>query len=103
MTDPAVILLVRFRSRLSFEQVLKVAEERIGQFRALEGLEQKYYLQDPDTGEVAGLYLWRSPDDLAAYRDSDLRASIAEAYQVEGEPRVEVYRVFKTLRDDPAL
>jgi len=25
---------------------------------------------------------------------------IAKAYQAEGEPRVEVYRVIKTLRDD---
>lgn len=28
-----------------------------------------------------------------------LRASIARAYQVEGEPRLEVYRVIKSLRD----
>jgi hypothetical protein len=38
---------------------------------------------------------------LADYRDSDLRASIAAAYQAEGEPRVEVYRVLKHLRDEP--
>jgi hypothetical protein len=78
-----------------------VVEDRMDQFRALDGLEQKYYMQDPETGEIAGLYLWRSPDDLAAYRDSDLRASIAEVYQVEGEPRVEVYRVLRTLREEP--
>jgi hypothetical protein len=48
------------------------------------------------------LYLWENPDALAAFRQSELRTSIARAYQVEGEPRIEVYRVFKTLRDDPA-
>lgn len=100
MSNPTVILLVRFKSRLSFEQVMKIAKERIPQFRALEGLEQKYYLQDPESGEIAGLYLWRSADDLAVYRESALRASIAEAYQVEGEPRVEVYRVVETLRSE---
>jgi hypothetical protein len=62
--------------------------------------QQKYYLQDPATGEIAGLYLWESQEALAAYRESELRASIAKAYQAEGEPRVEVYRVVKTLRDD---
>ncbi len=67
MSNPTVILLVRFKSRLSFEQVMKIANERILQFRALEGLEQKYYLHDPESGEIAGLYLWRSADDLAAY------------------------------------
>ena len=76
-----------------------MVEERAPEFSALTGLHQKYYLQDAESGEYAGLYLWESPDTLAAFRGSELRASIAEAYQVEGEPRVEVYRVFKTLRD----
>jgi heme-degrading monooxygenase HmoA len=85
MKNPEFTLHVRFRSK---------------EFRALAGLQQKYYLQDPATGEIAGLYLWESQEALAAYRESELRASIAEAYQAEGEPRVEVYRVVKTLRDD---
>jgi heme-degrading monooxygenase HmoA len=76
-------------------EVRKVAEERAQEFKALEGLYQKYYLQDLTTGEYAGLYLWKSPESLAEFRDSALRASIAAAYQIEGEPRVEVYRVAK--------
>jgi heme-degrading monooxygenase HmoA len=103
MNEPALTLLVRFKSRLTLDEVVKVMEERAPEFRALAGLQQKYYLQDADSGEYAGLYLWESPDAFAAYRDSELRASIAEAYQAEGEPRVEVYRVIKTLRDDLAL
>jgi heme-degrading monooxygenase HmoA len=99
MTHPTLVVLVRFRSRLSREEVMKVVEERAPDFRALPGLQQKYYLQDPESGEVAGLYLWESTDAFTEYRESELRASIAEAYQAEGEPRVEVYRVFKTLRD----
>lgn len=99
MSKPVLILLVRFQSCLSLEQVNRVAEERIDKFRELEGLEQKYYVQDQETGEYAGLYLWRAAEDLAEYRDSELRASIAEAYQVVGEPRVEVYRVMRILRE----
>ena len=79
---------------------MKVVEERAPEFRAFAGLQQKYYLQDAATGEYAGLYLWESPDSLAAYRDSELRASIAKAYKTQGEPRVEVYRVLMPLRDD---
>lgn len=100
MAQPRVILLVRLKSALSLEEVTKVLEERAPEFRALAGLQQKYYLQDATTGEYAGLYLWESPEALAEYRDSELRASIARAYQTEGEPRVEVYRVMKALRDD---
>ncbi len=100
MTNPSLILLVRFRSPLSLAEVSKVVEERADEFRAFVGLQQKYYLQDAASGEYAGLYLWESQDAFAVYRDSELRASIADAYQVDGEPRVEVYRVMKTLRDD---
>lgn len=98
MAMPALILTVRMRSRLPFDEVMKIAEERAPEFEALPGLLQKYYVQDVESGEIGGVYLWDSPEALAAYRESDLRASIAEAYQGEGEPRVEVYRVVKTLR-----
>jgi hypothetical protein len=102
MSEITHAILVRVRSRLPFDEIMRIVEERAPEFRALEGLEQKYYLQDPATGEFSGLYLWRSAEALAAYRGSELRASIAEAYQAEGEPTVEVYRVLKTLREDPA-
>jgi hypothetical protein len=62
----------------------------------------KRFRTDLTTGEYAGLYLWKSPESLAEFRDSALRASIAAAYQIEGEPRVEVYRVAKTLREEIA-
>jgi len=100
MNEPAQTLLVRFKSTLPLDEVMKVIEERAPEFRALAGLQQKYYLHDEASGEYAGLYLWESPEALDAYRESELRASIAHAYQVEGEPRIEVYRVIKTLRDD---
>lgn len=100
MNEPVLALLVRFKSRLTLDEVKTVVEDRAPEFRALAGLQQKYYLQDAATGEYAGLYLWDSPEAVAAYRESELRASIAEAYQAEGEPRVELYRVFKTLRED---
>ena len=100
MNVPTHAVLVRFTSRLPFEEVLKIAEERAPEFRALGGLQQKYYLQEPVTGEIGGLYLWESAGALADYSQSELRASIAEAYRAEGEPRVEVYRVVMTLRED---
>lgn len=93
------MLLVRFASRLSLDEVNKVIEQRVGNYRALAGLQQKYYLHDEETGEHAGLYLWESTEALDAFRQSELRASIAEAYQVIGEPRVEVYQITKILRD----
>ena len=100
MGHPKLVLLVRMKSALPFEEVTRVLEERAPEFRALAGLQQKYYLKDPATGEIAGLYLWESSEALAEYRESELRKSIARAYQAEGEPRIEVYQVIKTLREE---
>lgn len=99
MSAPEIVLLVRFRSSLSMDEIETVMEDRIDQFRALEGLEQKYYLHDPQSGEIAGLYLWESAAALDEYRQSELRATIAAAYEAEGEPQVQVFRVLKQLRD----
>lgn len=99
MSQPATVLLVRFKTSLSLDEVMNVANERAPEFRALKGLQQKYYLQDTATGEVAGLYLWDSESSLAEYRKSELRASIAKAYRTAGEPRVEVYKVLMPLRE----
>lgn len=99
MSHPTLVLLVRFKSRLSLDEVMRIVEERAPEFEALAGLQQKHYLHDPATGEVGGLYLWESAAAFDEYRESELRTSIAAAYQVEGEPRVEVYEVLKTLRE----
>ena len=99
MAHPELILLVKFKSALSLEEVMKVVHERADDFRALEGLQQKYYFEDPATGEYGGLYLWSSAEAFDEYRQSTLRASIAQAYQVVGEPRVEVFKVLMPLRE----
>ncbi len=100
MSQPAIVLRVRFKSSLTLDQVNEIVEKRAPEFEALTGLQQKYYLQDAISGEYAGLYLWESPEALAEYRDSELKASIAKAYQAEGEPDIEVYNVLKVLRED---
>jgi heme-degrading monooxygenase HmoA len=99
MTHPTLVLMVRFRSALSHKEALRIMNERAPEFRALPGLQQKYYLHDAETGEYAGLYLWESREALTEYQESELRATIAEAYKAEGEPRVELYQVLKPLRE----
>jgi len=100
MKNPSLILLVRFKSSLSLEDATRIMDERAPEFRALAGLQQKYYLEDAASGELAGLYLWDSHEAFTEYRQSELRASIARAYQAQSEPRIEVYRVLKNLRED---
>jgi len=98
MPAPTLVLLVKFRSSLPLEKVIEVVHRRADAFRALPGLTQKYYLRDQATGEFAGLYFWDKPESFTEFRESELRATIAAAYQVEGEPRVEVFEVLTPLR-----
>lgn len=99
MNNPSVILLVKFKSALTLDEVRAVVNSRKDDFRVLKGLHQKYYLQEPSTGEFAGLYLWESMEDFNSYKDSELRKTIASAYKTIGEPRIEVYKTIDVLRD----
>jgi heme-degrading monooxygenase HmoA len=99
MPQTEVVMRIRFKSDLALEQLKEIVETRAPEFEALAGLKQKYYLQDISTGEYAGLYVWETLQDFEEFRKSELRATIAKAYQAQGEPNIEVYKVFKVLRD----
>jgi len=99
MAGVKLVLLVRFKSPLPLDEVVKVANSRADEFRALPGLTQKYYVRDKATGEIGGLYLWDSEEAFDDYRSSELRATIAKAYRVEGAPRLDVLDVLMPLRE----
>lgn len=90
-------LQVVFESGMAFEEMWDRVEERQPRFREVPGLLQKVYLRDPGSQEVAGLYLFENEESLEAYLDSDLRESIAGAYDVQGEPDVRRWTVAGTL------
>lgn len=96
--QPGILLLVRFKTSLSRDEMEKRYKERLPQFQALPGLVQKYYLYDPSTNEWGGLYLWDSQTSLDNFLESDLRRSIPDVYQIEGTPRIEAVAVVDTLR-----
>jgi heme-degrading monooxygenase HmoA len=93
-----VVQIVRFRSALSDEEVLKLYGARAPRYRSVAGLVQKYYLRYPETGEHGAVYVWESQAALAAFRESDLARSIGDAYRVQGEKRVEPAEVVMVLR-----
>ena len=99
MSQSNYAVLVRLKTELDRSEIERIMRERAPEFRALEGLEQKYYHKGSEAGEYGGFYLWRSLDDVAEYRESDLAATIAAAYQGVGEPSVEVFKVVMPLRD----
>lgn len=93
-----VVLMVKFKTALSLEEVLARSDKRMPEFRALPGLTQKYYCHEPKTGEVAGIYVWDGQASLEQFLGSAMRETIASTYEIEGEPRIEVLDVVATLR-----
>jgi heme-degrading monooxygenase HmoA len=95
-----IVQVVKFASRLPEHETRRVMEERAPQYRALPGLLQKYYVRDATTGELGGISVWDSAASLRAFRASDLAQTIATAYQVVGQPRIETFAVLFPLRDE---
>jgi heme-degrading monooxygenase HmoA len=91
--------IVNLKSPLSEDELLATAHERAPRFRAIPGLLQKYYLNRPEEGEYAGVYVWDSKESLAAFRESELAKSIPAAYQLSEPPVIEISEIMFPLRD----
>lgn len=96
-----IVLVVEFETALSEDEVLAVARERAPRFRAIPGLLQKYYVKAGGPNRYGGIYVWDSMDALNAYRESDLAASIPDAYRVIGAPETRVFETLFPLRESP--
>jgi len=87
------VYLTLFKSGLPKEEVLKKFEERADKYRAVKGLIQKYYVHDESSGEFGGVYVFDSKENLEAFRDSDLRKSIGDAYKFLEPPTKRMFEV----------
>jgi heme-degrading monooxygenase HmoA len=87
---PVIVSLVRFRSKLSDDEVRAMFEERSERYQHVPGLIEKLYLRFRETGEFGAVYVWESEEDLARFRESELARTIPTAYQVEGESSLEI-------------
>ena len=87
------MLLVKFHSGLPDDEVEGLLKTRLPLFRAVPGLNQKYYAQEPESGDYVGVYIFESQEALLNYRASELAKSIPGTYHVVGTPRVEVLKL----------
>jgi heme-degrading monooxygenase HmoA len=97
-----LIQLVRYKSGLTHEQVAERFAARAPNYREVPGLLQKYYVHFPATDEHGGVYVWDSPESLERWRESGLAGSLAETYQVEEPPEVELADVMLVLHPPAA-
>jgi len=94
-----IMQIIRLKTNLSEEELLKRARIREPQFQAIPGLIQKYYTKMDEPGKFGGVYVWDSIESLQAFRASELAASIPQAYELVEPPTLETLNVLFQLRD----
>jgi hypothetical protein len=66
--ERSTMLIVRIKTNLSEEDLIKRAQVRKPQFEAIPGLLQKFYIKTGAEGGYGGVYIWDSAESLQAYR-----------------------------------
>ena len=94
------VQIARFKSAMTYEQLLEKSKARLDRYRATDGLLQKYYLKYPDTDEYGAVYIWESERAMKDFRRSGLSNSIADAFKVQGTPEMIPAEVIMTLYPD---
>jgi heme-degrading monooxygenase HmoA len=93
-----ILQIIKLKSNLPQELLLKKAKERAPQFEAIPGLIQKYYVKTALPNQFAGIYVWDSMESIQAFRESDLAKTIGEAYELTEAPDIELMDVLFQLR-----
>jgi heme-degrading monooxygenase HmoA len=68
-----IVQLVRYGSRLTYDEVMERFEGRSDRYMAIPGLLQTYYVHYSETNEYGGVYIWESEEALQKWRDTNLR------------------------------
>jgi hypothetical protein len=100
MKNAKAVLLVKFSSTLSPEDLQKTCLEDLEDFRNVPGLLQKYYLGEENTGAISGFYIFESENARSAFWNSKLAKSIPARYGgIVDSFRVEQYELLIELNE----
>ena len=94
-----ILQIIKLKSDLPEEELMKRAKERESNFKSISGLLQKYYIKTNNDGEYGGIYVWDSLTSLQSYQESELAKSIPSAYAIKEVPDVEIMDVIFKLRN----
>jgi len=74
------VVFITYDSELGDEEIDALFDERADNYREMDGLLQKFYLRDEESGRVGGIYVFDSEQSRDALFDSDVHASLRDAY-----------------------
>jgi len=86
------VAFITYESALDVAEVESLFRERAGKYREMEGLLQKFYLHDEESGRVGGIYVFESAASLDGLFESDVHASLRDAYEAR-DVEIETYHV----------
>lgn len=89
--------MVFFRSKKSFDEMVKLSETREGLYKNVPGLLQIVYMKDERTQQAGSLLFFDDEENLNAYRVSDLAKSIPAVYDIIDKPEIQIFDVIKQL------
>lgn len=76
------IVFIRYASELSAEEIDRLSQERSDNYRAMDGLLQKYYIHNEESDRFGGIYVFDSSQSADALFESDINASLRDVYSV---------------------
>ncbi len=92
------IMVLIFETGLKIEELTKTSNERFDKFQHVKDLLQKFYISDPNSDQVGGIYVFDSKENLEAFRESELSKSTSEAYKFLEPADVKFFNVSRTLK-----
>ena len=95
-----IVQLVRYGTKLTYDEVMERFEGRSDGYREVPGLLQKYYVHYSEADQYGGVYIWESAEALQRWRETNLAGTLAETYQVTDGPTSEVADVMLVLHGD---
>lgn len=98
-----IILQVLFRTNMAVEEALTKVEESKEVFRRVPGLQQKYYIWDPVTGEMGGVYVFDSRESLERFRASGISQKALQSFNPLGPPAIRVFEIATALFEEKPL
>lgn len=82
---------------MSFDEIMKLAESRESQYKAVPGLTQIVYMKDERINQYGSIMFFDNENNLNNFRTSELVKSIKEVYDLVGLPEIRIFDVIKQL------
>jgi heme-degrading monooxygenase HmoA len=91
------VVLITYSSELSIDEIDRLFQDRSGKYREMDGLLQKFYLHDRATDRVGGIYVFDSEESRDALFESDIHATLRDAYEVRDDIDIATFHVMFPL------